>query len=104
PRIAPTRRNPVVLGTSKASSGGAAGWQRTSCTVLAANYFMEVWLGPALGFDYPNARATVYGSGDRPLAWISYRDVAAYAAASLDCSTECNRVLSIKCSRLYSPN
>jgi uncharacterized protein YbjT (DUF2867 family) len=64
-------------------------------TVLAANYFMEVWLGPALGFDYQNARATVYGSGDQPLAWISYRDVAAYAAASLDCSAACNRVIPI---------
>jgi uncharacterized protein YbjT (DUF2867 family) len=64
-------------------------------TVLAANYFMEVWLSPALGFDYHNARATIYGSGERPLAWISYRDVAACAAASLDCGAARNRVLSI---------
>ena len=64
-------------------------------TVLAANYFMEVWLSPALGFDYQNARARIYGSGERPLAWVSYRDVAAYAVASLDCSAARNRVLSI---------
>ena len=33
-------------------------------TVLLANYFMEVWLSPALGFDYENRRATIYGSGE----------------------------------------
>jgi NADH dehydrogenase len=64
-------------------------------TVLASNYFMEMWLNPALGFDYPNARATIYGSGERPLAWISYRDVAAHAVESLNCSAARNRVLSI---------
>jgi len=66
-----------------------------ACTVLAANYFMEVWLSSALGFDYQHARATMYGSGERPLAWVSYRDVAAFAAASLDCSAARNRVLPI---------
>lgn len=64
-------------------------------TVLAANFFMEVWLSPALGFDYQNSRARVYGSGERPIAWVSYRDVAAFAVASLDCSAAQNRVLSI---------
>ena len=29
-------------------------------TIVRANYFMEVWLSPALGFDYPNARARIY--------------------------------------------
>jgi hypothetical protein len=28
-------------------------------TVIQANYFMEVWLSPALGFDYASARAYV---------------------------------------------
>ena len=64
-------------------------------TVLAANYFMEVWLSPALGFDYRNASATIYGSGERSIAWVSYRDVAAYAVASLDCGAAQNRVLSV---------
>jgi uncharacterized protein YbjT (DUF2867 family) len=66
-----------------------------TCTVLAANYFMEVWLSPALGFDYANARATIYGTGERPSAWVSYRDVAACAVAALDCNSEDNRTLSI---------
>lgn len=56
-------------------------------TVLLANYFMEVWLSPALGFEYANARARVYGDGTRPMAWISYHDVAGFA---VDCVTNTN--------------
>ena len=32
-------------------------------TVLQPTCFMEVWLSPALGFDYPHAKATIYGEG-----------------------------------------
>jgi NADH dehydrogenase len=64
-------------------------------TVLAANYFMEVWLSPMIGFDYPNARATVYGTGQRPIAWVSYRDVAAFAVATLDQDSVHNRAVNI---------
>jgi uncharacterized protein YbjT (DUF2867 family) len=52
-------------------------------TILRANYLMEVWLSPALGFDYGNAAATIYGTGEQPLAWISYRDVAAFTVQVL---------------------
>jgi len=45
-------------------------------TILRASWFMEVWLSPALGFDYPNATATVYGDGKNPISWVSYVDVA----------------------------
>ena len=48
-------------------------------TILLANFFMEVWLGPALGFDHANRRATIYGDGKQPIAWVSYRDVAGFA-------------------------
>lgn len=51
-------------------------------TVLLANYFMEVWLSPALGFDYANGSARVYGDGTDPIAWISCQDVAGFA---IDC-------------------
>jgi NADH dehydrogenase len=44
---------------------------------------MEVWLGPALGFDYANRKARIYGSGTKPVSWISYRDVAAFCVESL---------------------
>lgn len=52
-------------------------------TILNANMFMEVWLGPHLGFDYPNARARIYGEGRNPISWVSYLDVAALAVESL---------------------
>ena len=62
-------------------------------TVLLANYFMEVWLSPTLGFDCANGRATVYGSGEQPLAWVSYRDVAGFAVDALGNTAARNRVL-----------
>jgi len=34
---------------------------RTFAIALAFN--MEVWLNPVVGFDFPNAKATIYGEG-----------------------------------------
>ena len=62
-------------------------------TVLLANCFMEVWLSPALGFDCANGRATVYGSGEQPIAWVSYRDVAGFAVDVLGSGAARNRML-----------
>ncbi|MFC2037648.1 SDR family oxidoreductase [Chloroflexota bacterium] len=53
-------------------------------TILRPSYFMEVWLSPAVGFDYANSKAQIYGSGQNPLSLISYADVAEFAVASLD--------------------
>lgn len=53
-------------------------------TVLRPSFFMEVWLSPALGFDYANAKATIYGDGSRPVSWISLADVASFAVETLD--------------------
>ena len=52
-------------------------------TVLQASWFMEVWLSPALGFDFANAKAQIYGAGHNPISWISFADVAQFAVASL---------------------
>jgi NADH dehydrogenase len=41
-------------------------------------------LSPAAGFDYPNRKATIYGGGENPISWISYRDVARFAVECLD--------------------
>jgi NADH dehydrogenase len=54
-----------------------------SYTILRPSYFMEAWLSPALGFDYPNRRATIYGDGAAPISWISLADVAEFAVQSL---------------------
>jgi uncharacterized protein YbjT (DUF2867 family) len=53
-------------------------------TILRPSYFMEAWLSPMVGFDAANAKATVYGTGDQPIAWISYKDVAQFAVESLE--------------------
>lgn len=72
-------------------------------TVLAANYFMEVWLSPMLGFDYENARATIYGSGEQRTAFVSYKDVAEIAVRSLDVEEGRNRTLTVGGPRNVTP-
>jgi len=64
-------------------------------TILQATFFMEVWLSPALGFDAANAKAQVYGSGDNKASWISYKDVAKLAVASLDNPQAYNAVIKL---------
>jgi NADH dehydrogenase len=53
-------------------------------TILRPSFFMEVWLSPRLGFDHPNAHATLYGSGEQAISFISFRDVAEFAARTVD--------------------
>ena len=53
-------------------------------TILRPSAFMEVWLSPAVGFDPANAKAVIAGNGRNPISWISLRDVAQFAVASLD--------------------
>ena len=52
-------------------------------TILQASYFMEIWLSPALGFDIANGKVRMYGDGGHAISWISYRDVARVAVASV---------------------
>jgi uncharacterized protein YbjT (DUF2867 family) len=53
-------------------------------TILRPTFFMEDWLSPSMGFDVANAKASIYGSGERAISWISLRDVARFAVASLE--------------------
>jgi NADH dehydrogenase len=64
-------------------------------TILAANYFMEVWLSPALGFDYPNRKAVVFGDGRQLMSWVSYEDVAGFAVQCAETNAAHNRILEI---------
>ena len=45
---------------------------------------MEIWLSPMLGFDYPNAKGRILGTGDQKVSWVSFSDVAGFCVASLD--------------------
>ena len=53
-------------------------------TIARPSCFMEMWLSPALGFDHRNGKATVYGSGEHKLSWISLGDVAQFVVRALD--------------------
>jgi uncharacterized protein YbjT (DUF2867 family) len=53
-------------------------------TILCPANFMEIWLSPFLGFDYPNANARLFGAGSGKLSWISVFDVAQFVVAALD--------------------
>ncbi len=64
-------------------------------TILQPTYFMEVWLSPVLGFDYPNAKATIYGEGKNKISWIAIKDVAAFAVAALDNPAAKNAVIEL---------
>jgi NADH dehydrogenase len=64
-------------------------------TILAANYFMEIWLSPALGFDYPHHKVVVFGEGRAPISWVSYRDVAEFALRSHLTPGAHNRILDV---------
>ena len=72
-------------------------------TILQPTFFMEVWLSPALGFDAGNAKAQVYGSGKNKISWISYKDVAKFAVASLDKPEARNAVIKLGGLEALSP-
>lgn len=52
-------------------------------TILRPSFFAEVWLSPAVGFDPIAGKVTIYGDGRNPISWISYADVARFAAAAV---------------------
>ncbi len=53
-------------------------------TILRCGFLMEIMVTPMVGFDYANATAVVYGTGENPISWVSIDDVAKLAASSLD--------------------
>lgn len=66
-----------------------------SYTILQPTFFTEVWLSPALGFDAANAQARIYGGGENKISWISYKDVAKFAAAAVDDPAARNAVIQL---------
>src|SRR5690349_17851053 len=64
-------------------------------TILQPTYFMEIWLGPALGFDYAHAKAVIYGEGKNRISWIAIKDVGRFAVASLDNPAAQNAVIQL---------
>jgi uncharacterized protein YbjT (DUF2867 family) len=93
--IPPNLRFESPLSRAKREIERALAESDLAWTVLQANYFMEVWLSPALGFDHTNARARVFGPGDQPLAWVSLHDVAGFAVQALDTAATHHRLVAV---------
>lgn len=72
-------------------------------TILQPTFFMEAWLSPAVGFDFPNAKATIYGDGKNKISWISIPDVAAFAVAAVDQPAAKNKVIALGGPEALSP-
>jgi len=98
------RRTPGVsfpLGDAKAQVENAV--TRLNFTVIQASWFMEVWLSPALGFDYANAAARIYGPGTSPISWVSFRDVAEICAVALRHPAACRKTIEFGGPEALSP-
>lgn len=72
-------------------------------TILQASIFMEVWLSPALGFNYPEHTAQIPGDGTNPISYVSLKDVATFAVASVDNTAAKNKTLEIGGPEAISP-
>jgi uncharacterized protein YbjT (DUF2867 family) len=88
-------RTPEPLGDSKRAVERHLMERDLVYTILRPTFLMEGWLSPFLGFDYPNARARIYGSGRNPISWISFRDVAEFAARCVDNPDARGRILEL---------
>lgn len=93
PLGAAKRRNEEVLRASGMS------W-----TALRPSLFMEVWLSPPLGFDFPAARATIYGTGDQEISWISLGDVAEVAVLATELPAARDAVIELGGPEALSPH
>jgi uncharacterized protein YbjT (DUF2867 family) len=72
-------------------------------TIIKPSFFIEAWLSPAIGFDFPNAKATIYGEGKNKISWIAITDVAAFAVAAVDNPAAKNKSLEVGGPDMLSP-
>jgi len=65
-------------------------------SILAPNFFMEVWIGVIVGLALVEGRpVTIVGEGQRKHSMVSMADVAAFAVAAVGHPTATNRYLPI---------
>lgn len=72
-------------------------------TILKPSFFVEAWLSPAVGFDFSNAKAAIYGEGKNKISWIAISDVAAFAVAAVDNPAAKNKAIEFGGSEALSP-
>ncbi len=73
-------------------------------TILRPSYFMDVWLSPGLGFNYPEGEVVVFGTGEAPISWIHSSDVAELAARAAAGEVPGNRTLDLGGPEALSPD
>ena len=54
-----------------------------SWTILQPGAFMEIWFGPLTGWDLPQGKARIVGSGDSRISYVSFQDVAAFTVEAV---------------------
>jgi uncharacterized protein YbjT (DUF2867 family) len=64
---------------------------------------MEIWLSPHLGFHFANAKATIYGSGQNKISYISLHNVADFAVSALSNPHARNAVIKLGGPEALSP-
>jgi uncharacterized protein YbjT (DUF2867 family) len=74
-----------------------------SCTIVRPSVFMEIWLSPHLGFDFQNAKATIYGSGQNKISYVSLSDVAQFAVEALSNTSARNAIIELGGREALSP-
>lgn len=98
-----TMDNDFPLRNAKRSVEGHLKKSGLVYTILRLSYTMDVWLSPFVGFDYANAKARIYGSGQNPISWVSFRDAAQFAVHSLDNPAAHNATLELGGPEALSP-
>lgn len=72
-------------------------------SIIKPSFFIEAWLSPAIGFDFPNAKASIYGEGKNKISWIAITDVAAFTVAVVDNPAAKNKSIEIGGPEALSP-
>jgi uncharacterized protein YbjT (DUF2867 family) len=84
---------PHPLGAAKRAVESAI--RDLNYTSIQASWFMQVWLSPALGFDYLNASVRVYGAGHGKISWVSAPDVAEFCVAAVENPEAQRRIIEV---------
>lgn len=72
-------------------------------SIIKPSFFMEAWLSSAVGFDFSNAKANIYGEGKNKISWIAITDVAAFTVAAIDSPAVRNKAIEIGGPEALSP-
>jgi uncharacterized protein YbjT (DUF2867 family)/uncharacterized protein (DUF433 family) len=93
--------NPLI--DAKRSVENHLGQSGLTYTILRPSFFMEIWLSPHLGFDFQNAKATIYGSGKNKISYVSLHNVADFVVEALSNPASRNGVIELGGPEALSP-